>query len=140
MTINRKELFKTANYLVGQGMSRSEAMKEAWRLAKATVVEKVAGVTHGKRQVALEHLTRYQPEQISVALQHETTNTVDANAVAVIVTVVGRGAYQVGYLPAGTAAVLAPLLVRGVPVKAKFERIVGGYLGKSYGMRLRLAV
>jgi hypothetical protein len=89
-----------ANRLVKQGYNRANAMVKAWVLVKMPMVEtKVAGVTYGNRQRAIEHLARYQPEQISITLIRERENAHDVNAVAVVATVEGKGSYTMGYLP-----------------------------------------
>jgi len=53
-----------ANKLVAQGYNRANAMIKAWVLVKMPLVEtKVAGVTFGNRQKAIEHLSRYSPRK-----------------------------------------------------------------------------
>jgi hypothetical protein len=57
-----------ANSLVGRGIGRREAMRLAWALIKLAAIDtKTAGVTHGRRQEALERLARYPSERVSVA-------------------------------------------------------------------------
>ena len=59
-----------ANFLVKQGVSRSEAMRRAWRTVKQRVIHtKTAGVTHGNRQALLDRLTRYSADLISITLR-----------------------------------------------------------------------
>jgi hypothetical protein len=48
----KSSICRTANYLVKQGHSRSEAFRLAWVLAKGTT-SAVAGVSFGKRPLAL---------------------------------------------------------------------------------------
>ena len=77
-----------ANRLVKQGYNRAHAMVKAWALVKLpNVLTKVAGVTYGKRQTALEHLTHYRPQDIRISLYRDEHNTADKNAVAVIAAV-----------------------------------------------------
>ena len=65
--MNRSIIFRNANKLVKQGYSRSEAMRSAWALAKLPEISvKVKGTAaNGKRQQALEHLTKYDPTSLS---------------------------------------------------------------------------
>jgi ADP-ribosylglycohydrolase len=118
-----------ANRLVSQGWSRAAAMIRAWAVVKLLprLETKVAGVTYGNRQQALEHLTRYSPEAVSIRLEREADNTHDRNAIAVYAVVEGKGAYCVGYLPRALAAFIAPLLDAGKAVGAMFREVRGGY-------------
>lgn len=89
-----------ANYLTKQGYNRSEAFKKAWQLIKTSEIDtNVVGVTAGRRQTALEHLTRYETELISIELQRDTANEYDSNAIRVITTVQAKGLYCVGFVP-----------------------------------------
>ena len=86
-----------ANRLVAGGMSRPLAMIRAWVLIKMPLVEtKVSGVTFGRRQEAIEHLTRYNPGEISIRLSKEQDNAHDNSAIAVVASVEGRGSYNIG--------------------------------------------
>ena len=141
MAINKRDLCRAANLMTKEeGMSRSEAFRAAWRLAKAKLVEKVSGVTFGRRQEALQRLTRYDAQEIGLQLRREQDNAADMNAVAVWASVAGRGEYHMGFLPRTTAARLAPIMDKGVRVRTALEAIVGGYEGLSYGIRVRMAV
>ena len=94
------KIMTIANRLVKQGYNRAHAMVKAWALVKLpNVLTKVAGVTYGKRQTALEHLTHYRPQDIRISLYRDEHNAADKNAVAVIAAVRGKGAYTLGYLP-----------------------------------------
>jgi ADP-ribosylglycohydrolase len=116
-----------ANRLVKQGYNRAHAMVKAWALVKLpNVLTKVAGVTYGKRQTALEHLTHYRPQDIRISLYRDGHNTADKNAVAVIAAVRGKGAYTIGYLPKAFAAFIAPLMDSGREVKSRLAEIRGG--------------
>ena len=141
-TNQKSKVCTIANRLVNQGMSRSEAFLQAWATVKAETVEtKVAGVTAGRRQEALERLTRYEADRISVNLEREATNEHDSNAVAVIVSVEGKGSYTMGYLPRMLAATIAPLIDAGKAVKANFKEIRGKYHNyHNYGMAVSVSI
>ena len=131
-----------ANRLVKQGYNRVNAMVKAWVLVKMPLVEtKVAGVTFGRRQQAIEHLARYQAEQISITLVRDRGNTHDANAVAVIATVAGKGSYTMGYLPRALAAFIAPLLDAGKTIGSAYKEVRGLYAPyMNYGLAITLRV
>lgn len=117
-----------ANRLTKAGMSRSRATIRAWILVKLERVEtKVAGVTFGRRQEALEHLQQYSPDKISLELVREHDNPVDRAAVAVWAAVEGRGRYCVGYLARPVAAFVAPLMDAGKAVRGIFREVRGRY-------------
>ena len=70
-----------ANRLVKQGYNRANAMVKAWVLVKLpNIGTKVAGVTYGKRQQAIEHLTHYRPEHIRISLYRDNANAYDRKA------------------------------------------------------------
>ena len=123
----KSKVMTIANRLVAQGYNRPHAMVKAWALAKLPRLEtKVMGVTYGNRQKAIERLTRYAPEAISIRLERERDNTHDRNAVAVWAAVEGKGSYHMGYLPRALAAFIAPLLDAGKAVGAAFREVRGG--------------
>lgn len=128
MRKTKSKVMTIANRLVAQGMGRPAAMVKAWLLCKMPLVQtKVAGVTQGRRQEALEHLARYPAAQISVRLQREPGNPADRNAVAVVAAVAGKGAYIMGYLPRFVAAFIAPLLDIGEEVQCQYKAVTGGF-------------
>ena len=131
-----------ANRLVKQGYNRAHAMVKAWALVKLpNVLTKVAGVTYGKRQTAIEHLTHYRPQDIRISLYRDEHNAADKNAVAVIAAVRGKGAYSIGYLPKAFAAFIAPLMDTGREVKSRLAEIRGGQaLYLNYGMRIEVMI
>ena len=139
---SHSKVMTIANRLVKQGYGRSTAMIKAWVLVKLPqVITKVSGVTHGKRQQALEHLTKYSPEDIRIFLQREANNAFDKNAIKVVASVRGKGAYTVGYLPRALADFIAPLLDTGKLIKTAYSGIVGMYEPyMNYGMRISLTV
>lgn len=80
-----------ANRLIKQGVNRSEAFRRAWTIVKAAKIEtKVSGVTFGSRQKALERLTHYETDKISIRLEREAANEYDSNAIQVIATVTDK--------------------------------------------------
>ena len=131
-----------ANKLTKQGLSRSAAFRKAWQTVKAETIEtKVAGVSYGNRQTALEHLKKYDSELISVNLKREAANEHDANAIAVIATVSGKGSYTIGYIPATLAKVISPLIDAGKAVKATFNAIIGKYHNyHNYGLSVSVSI
>lgn len=131
-----------ANQLVKQGYNRANAMVKAWVLVKMqSVPTKVSGVTYGKRQQAIEHLTHYLPEDIRISLYRDRTNAYDSNAVAVIATVRNKGAYTMGYLPKALAAFIAPLIDSGKMIASRFREIKEMYQPfMNYGLEIELRV
>lgn len=112
MNYNMSTICRAANILA-QSMSRSQAFKTAWAMAKARLVEKVAGVQFGRRQTALAHLTQYPEDAVRLHLIRERDNLYDVNAVAVSAEVLGKGQYKMGYLNRPAAALVAPVMDRG---------------------------
>lgn len=139
---SHSKVMTIANRLVSQGYGRSTAMIKAWVLVKLPqIATKVSGVTHGNRQKALEHLTRYNPEDVRIFLQRENTNAFDKNAVKVVASVRDKGAYTIGYLPRALAAFIAPLLDTGKLIKTAYSGVVGMYEPyMNYGLRIELRV
>lgn len=138
--INRADITRTANHLVGTGMNRSAAFKAAWLMAKRGGVTKVAGVTFENRQLLIERLASYTPDLVSITLQQDKSNRFDRSAVAVVASVKGKGSATIGFIPSMTARTLSRLMDKGTTFKASLERVVGGYAGRSYGARLRVAI
>jgi len=136
----KSKVMTIANRLVAQGWGRAHAMVKAWALAKLPKLEtKVAGTTYGNRQKAIEHLTHYTPEAVSIRLERERDNAADRNAVAVWAAVEGKGSYHMGYLPRSLAAFIAPLMDAGKAVTALFREVRGGYEPyMNYGLRVEV--
>jgi len=130
---------RNANKLVKQGYTRSEAFKFAWRLAKVPdITAKVKGVKFGKRQEALERLTRYNAADVAFKVATDTRNRSDPNAVGVIAQVREKGAYLIGYLPKELASSISPLMKAGIGVKS-CGTVTGGYHPfMNYGARVTL--
>lgn len=119
-----------------QGLTRSQALRTAWRMVRqAEFHSKLAGVTFSTRQTALLRLKKYAADMVTVVLVQEN-NPVDANAVAVKVSVVGSRPFKVGYLPRSIATVWSSLVARGM-VKAQLERVAGGN-GRSLGAVVKI--
>lgn len=117
-------------------------MVKAWALVKMPrLLTKVSGVTFGKRQKAIEHLTHYRPELVKISLCRDTRNAYDKNAVAVIATVQGKGSYTMGYIPKTLAAFLAPLMDSGKRVYSTLRAIRGLYQPyMNYGLEIEVIV
>ena len=141
-TSKRSKVCVIANRLAKQGMNRSAAFRRAWELVKTETVEtKVAGVTVGRRQEALENLTKYDADLISVNLERDATNEYDRNAIKVIITVKGKGSYFMGFVPRTLAAMLAPLIDANKAVRATFKEVRGKYQSyHNYGMVMSLSI
>jgi hypothetical protein len=131
-----------ANRLTKQGLSRSAAFKKAWSIVKSEIIAtKAAGVSFGNRQKALERLTQYESDNISIELKREADNQFDSNAVQIIATVKGKGSYPVGYVPKTLSATIAALIDYGKQVKALFKEIRGKYQNyHNYGISLDLII
>ena len=142
MRAKHSKVMTIANRLVTQGCNRANAMVKAWILVKMPLVEsRGAGVTFGNRQKAVERLSKYSAEDITIRLVREQDNAVDKNAVAVYAEVRGRGSYCMGYLPKALAAFIAPLLDSRNPVAAFFREIRGmcqPYM--NYGLRIEVRI
>lgn len=139
-TINSK-VMTIANKMVSNGCDRVTAMIKAWALVKLPkIISKVSGVTFGNRQTALEHLTKYSPESITIELAREPHNQYDRNAVAVVAKVNGKG-YKMGYMPRYLAFMLAPLMDMGKAVKAAYIGVTGGFRqGYNYGLNMQITI
>ncbi len=94
---------RTANYLAGTGMARSDAFRAAWLMAKRGGIAKVSGVTLGIRQRLISRLTTYAQDQVTISLQRDKVSIFDPDAIAVVASVEGKGSATVGYIPARTA-------------------------------------
>ena len=138
---NRSVICKVANNLRKQGYTLAAAFRAAWRLAKSKAAVKVAGVSKGNRQVAIDHLRSYAAECVQVTLQRERRNTYDSNAIAVLVSVNGSKAYKMGYIPAAVAAILSEVIDTVTEIRASLQAITGGfYEDMMSGLRLNLSI
>jgi hypothetical protein len=124
------------NAIIRTGIERSAALLKAWSMSKNANADKVVGVTVGNRQEALKRLALYGRDQIRVSLIHESGNPVDGNAVAVIVEVVGKGSYRIGYIAKETAALLARVIDKVGAIIAAVQDITGGTDGLNAGLNI----
>lgn len=110
----KRAVCRLANTLVKHGYSRSDAMRKAWAFVKLPdITVKVKGTASARlRQKALEHLTRYDPADVSFTIAADSRNKADRNAVAVVAGVKCKGAFVIGYLPRGLATDISPLQKR----------------------------
>ena len=116
------------------------AFKKAWELARAeTLTTKIAGVTYGSRQRALNRLGQYKPDEIKIELERDAENTYDKKAIKIQVSVNGGASYHLGYLPKRLAALLAPLIDKGFDLDAKLKTVTGGVAGReTYGALINI--
>lgn len=112
----------------------STALRWAWKMVRAEIGVHVAGVAFGQRQEAMHRLAWY-PSRRKVVTLGRVTNAYDANAVAVYVTVIGKGTVQVGFLPRTVARLLAPLMDKGLTTEIASWEVMRG---KTIGVSLRL--
>jgi len=131
----RKQVAIIANKINKKINDLSEAFRRAWQIVKRrSVLSKVAGVTVSNRQAALRKLAKHEAGTVNVTLERETDNIHDPNAVKVNVSVGSGAVYHLGYIPADFAAVLAPLLDKGLEIKSRFNEVRGGTFDKpNYG-------
>lgn len=130
---NRQTVCTVANKLAKR-LGKSRAFKTAWFVVKGQAVT-VKGVSFGNRQTALDRLTKYSREEVSIQLQPGADG-----AVAVFANVRNRGAYQMGFLSRQNAAIVRLMELVGHGVKVSLGAIVGGYAeGIRYGLRVKLS-
>lgn len=138
--LNRSIICKVANRLRKGGYTLSQAFRMAWKLAKGKASVKVAGVTKERRQEAIEHLSRYNPESVSFSLLREKQNSFDLNAIAVYASVGSGKAYKMGYISAAVACLLSGV-DNITAVNARLQAITGGfYADMVQGLRLSLSI
>lgn len=139
--LNRSIICKVANRLRKSGYTLSQAFHMAWKLAKGKASVKVAGVTKERRQEAIEHLSRYNPERVSFSLQREKQNSFDRNAIAVYARVKGGKPYKMGYVSAAVACLLSGVIDNITAINARLQAITGGfYADMVQGLRLTLSI
>jgi len=130
---NRSEIVRTANKLATTGLSKSQAFKRAWALAKGQTLF-VKGVTKGKRQIAIDHMKNYQLEDVAITLVNNSADYFEDDILEVIATINGKS-YCVGYLPPSTSGLLSKVMNYGTALKGALKQIVGGN-GLYYGLRI----
>lgn len=139
--LNRSIICKVANRLRKGGYTLSQAFRMAWKLHKGTASVKVAGVTKERRQEAIEHLSRYNPETVSFSLLREKQNSFDLNAIAVYASVGNGKPYKKGYISAAVACLLSGVIDNITTVNARLQAITGGfYADMVQGLRLTLSI
>ena len=130
-----------ANELHKAGYSLSRAFKKAWRTAKGTAI-KAAGVTYEGRQEVLKYLSQFRPENLTVTLERDTSNTYDRNVIRIVVHIPYlKKKAKIGYVPKAYSSEIARLMDQGVNVRARLLGIIGGYSYKeTYGALLDVAI
>lgn len=130
---NRSEIVRAANKLATTGLTKSQAFKRAWELAKGKTLV-VKGVTEGRRQTAINHMQQYDPSEVTISLQRNTQNYFESDAVEVVATIHGNS-YCVGYLASSISEWLSKVMDYGTALKGALKQIVGGN-GLYYGLRI----
>lgn len=138
--LNRSIICKVANQLHKSGYTLSMSFRLAWRLAKGKASVKVAGVTKGSRQKAIEHLKRYSLDMVSFILKREPNNIYDSNAISVYAKVGNSKMYKMGYISAVVSNLLCGVIDNIISIKATLQAITGGfYVDMVQGIRLHLS-
>lgn len=138
--LNRSIICKVANQLHKSGYTLSQSFRLAWRLAKGKASVKVAGVTKGNRQKAIEHLKRYSLDMVSFILKREPNNIYDSNAISVYAKVGNSKMYKMGYISAVVSNLLCGVIDNIISIKATLQAITGGfYVDMVQGIRLHLS-
>lgn len=75
--------------LATTGLTKSQAFKRAWELAKGKTLV-VKGVLQGKRQTAIDHMKQYDPSEVTISLERNPTGYFEADAVEVVATIHGN--------------------------------------------------
>ena len=85
-------------------------------------------------------MAQYGRQSVRVTLVHESNNPVDKNAVAVIVAVIGKGEYRIGYIAKSTASLLVRAIDKvGGKLPATMENITGGG-SWNYGLNISYSI
>lgn len=134
--IRSKVMTLAAALIKQKGLTRSHAMRTAWRMVKQRFYTKVVGVTFDDRQKGLQYLFSCDPRLIRVSLQREQDNEYDENAIAVVVTVLGQGSKRMGYIKKEYASVYARLLDKGHSIDVRFEEVTLRKGSTTFGMNI----
>ena len=126
ITTIRKAVATMANQLHKLGYSLSQAFKTAWKRIKESMTCRVSGVTYENRQQLLRFIAGQKEEDLAVYLRRDKANSYDRYAVVVVVGIKGVGYAHIGYLAKGLAQSMAPVIEKGIPVKATLQQITGG--------------
>ncbi|WP_067936456.1 hypothetical protein [Alicyclobacillus kakegawensis] len=119
-----------------KGWNMSVALRWAWKMVRSEVVTHVAGVTFGRRQEAIDRLMRYNARRVVFTLRR-TPNQFDENAVAVDVTVIGKGTVQMGFPPRHVVQLLASAMDKGCCPVVYDWHVTGE---QTHGLRLSLSL
>lgn len=128
----RKAVCIMANELKKSGYSLSQAFKKAWKRAKLSMIIRAAGTTFKNRQERIQFIQQFKPEDLSVTLEREPSNTYDTNAIKIVIHILSIAKKAVvGYIPKGLAGELAKVIDAGIQIKASLIQIIGGYSYKE---------
>lgn len=137
----RKTVATMANQLHKLGYSLSNAFKTAWKRVKESMTCRVSGVTYENRQQLLKYIAAQKAEDLTVYLKRDKANVYDRYAVAVVVGIKDVGYAHIGYLAKGLAQSMAPVIEKGIQIKANLLQITGGYSYKeTLGALINIAV
>ena len=136
----RRTVATMANQLHKLGYSLSQAFRTAWRRVKESMTCRVSGVTYENRQQLLQFIAGQKEEDLTVYLRRDKANVHDRYAVAVVIGIKGVGYAHIGYLAKGLAQSMAPIIDKGMEIKADVK-IIGGYSYKeTLGALVNIAV
>jgi len=140
----RRKVMTMGNKLRKSGSTLREALKLAWYYIKKQILNlSVKGTSFGKRQTALAHLMNYGRDSIRVYLVRESNNKFDNDAIAVVVRVIGKGSYKMGYVGKNVAKAISVLMDKGYGIAAGFENVTGGPLVDMplhYGLKVSIKI
>jgi len=138
----RRAVATLANKINRKLKNLSASFKKAWAVIKGkTILSKVNGVSFGNSQTALQHLLKYEPQDIAVELIREPNNEHDENAVGVHVSAKDSKTYQIGFLPRDLAQYMAKLIDKGIMITATFKGVTGGTeYYHNYGALIELRI
>ena len=97
-----------------------------------TTVMTIANRLHYTQGMSRSQALKTAWQMVKISLVRDLDNEADPNAVAIVVEVIGKGSYQLGYLKKEHAQVIAPLLDKGVKVTARLENITGGPVANRF--------
>ncbi len=123
-------------------------LKLAWKMIKdamrCLIRSTVKGVTFENsnkvnRQMVIQRLASYDPDDVSLFFKRESENLYDENAVCVMASVRSKGVAQLGYLGKEEARIVGPILDKGHHALVFLEKIIGGG-DLNYGVVLSYAL
>ena len=83
-------------------------------------------------------MKQYDPSEVTISLERNTTGYFEADAVEVVATIHGNS-YCVGYLASSVAEWLSKVMDFGTALKGALKQIVGGN-GLYYGLRINAQI